>query len=868
MFIRHERNEVFSIRVVIPLLALILSIPLLLIHTVSGNDAAVADDLGSNSGDGHTPAHQVENTPNHSLFLPLRQRMAEGKRNHLPSYEDFCFPINGKDRKGVQHGQEDVRYTPSKEKAICKGTKAANAELLTWSTEAVDAPRYFNYLSTRAIAVDANNQPHVVYGGDHLYHAYYNEGSWHYETVDSSGTVGYLASIALDSDSHIHICYYDELNRTLKYTTNASGAWVAINVGAGGCNSIAVDASGHVHISYTDDYRLKYTTNVSGKWVTTIIDYGNHFLDNSIAVDAAGYAHISYYGSWSLKYATNVSGEWIIATVDTPEIGQDNSIAVDASGHAHISYHGHGLMYATNISGAWVTAMVDSKAFWPLYTSLALDKAGHVCIGYYRSNSLMYAANLSGSWVTTTVDNNGDAGLFTSLAVDVSGNSHISYVENNNHNLKYATNASGAWETALIDQSKFRGGGLLALDTFGNAHISYWGNSLLYATNTSGKWVTTKVDVSNYAGADSMAIDTNNNIHISYYDGALKYATNASGAWVTTTVDKGKSNGVGEDSSIAIDSSGYVHISYLDMEKNYLKYATNVGGVWITTSVEQYGDTGSHTSIAVDDSSHAHISYYGGDYNHTALHYVTNASGIWVSKSVDTTQYAGFDSSLKLDAIGKVHISYVGYSERYELKYTTNKSGKWVTTIVESQERVRYEDGGFYCTNLELDKKGNAHISYSDAANIILKYATNASGMWTETTVGTGGFNSMELDANGRVHISYQDPLSYDLMYTTSLHPPMAVTNPSTHVTKTSASLNATVNANRLQTEIWLEWGTDSGGPYPNTSPKRVFDGEKDQKVRYAAQWLTKATKYYYHVVAENEDGISYGDEVSFKTKR
>ena len=84
----------------------------------------------------------------------------------------------------------------------------------------------------------------------------------------------------------------------------------------------------------------------------------------------------------------------------------------------------------------------------------------------------------------------------------------------------------------------------------------------------------------------------------------------------------------------------------------------------------------------------------------------------------------------------------------------------------------------------------------------------------------------------------------------------------------TSAKLNATVNANRLQTEAWFEWGTASGGPYPNASPKRTLSGETNRKYGYKAQELTKRTTYYYRAVAENEDGISHGDEMSFKTKR
>ena len=82
----------------------------------------------------------------------------------------------------------------------------------------------------------------------------------------------------------------------------------------------------------------------------------------------------------------------------------------------------------------------------------------------------------------------------------------------------------------------------------------------------------------------SIAIDSNGYVHISYYDcgeltggfctkGDLKYATNASGSWKTYTIDS--EGDVGEWTSIAIDSNGKVHISYLDDTNNDLKYATN-----------------------------------------------------------------------------------------------------------------------------------------------------------------------------------------------------------------------------------------------------------------------------------------------------
>lgn len=76
-----------------------------------------------------------------------------------------------------------------------------------WTIEAVDTPRNFSYSSSRSIAVDKNGYVHIAYGGEHLYHAYYDGKVWQYETVDSSSGVGSYASIAIDSSDKIHICY-------------------------------------------------------------------------------------------------------------------------------------------------------------------------------------------------------------------------------------------------------------------------------------------------------------------------------------------------------------------------------------------------------------------------------------------------------------------------------------------------------------------------------------------------------------------------------------------------------------------------------------------------------------------------------------
>ncbi len=269
----------------------------------------------------------------------------------------------------------DLRTKDSIHQKQFQENSIANASSDAWKIEAVDAPKYFSNSSSRAIAIDAHNYPHIAYGGDHLYYAYFHGSKWIYETVDASPGVGSDASIALDSSGKVHISYFDYSNKDLMYATNAYGTWVTITVDSDGdvgwYTSIAIDSRDKAHISYFDNNNndLKYATNASGTWVTTTVDsvYSDGFawLITSIAIDSKDKAHISYYDNSSddIKHATNASGTWVMKTVDSDVVVWNTSIAMDSRDMAHISYSDSSnddLKYATNASGTWVTTTVDS----------------------------------------------------------------------------------------------------------------------------------------------------------------------------------------------------------------------------------------------------------------------------------------------------------------------------------------------------------------------------------------------------------------------------------------------------------------------------------------------------------------------------
>ncbi len=50
----------------------------------------------------------------------------------------------------------------------------ANTSGQTWTTEAVDAPKLFSNFYSKALAVDNDDHPHIDYGSDYLYYAYYD----------------------------------------------------------------------------------------------------------------------------------------------------------------------------------------------------------------------------------------------------------------------------------------------------------------------------------------------------------------------------------------------------------------------------------------------------------------------------------------------------------------------------------------------------------------------------------------------------------------------------------------------------------------------------------------------------------------------
>jgi len=292
-----------------------------------------------------------------------------------------------------------------------------------------------------------------------------------------------------------------------------------------------------------------------------------------------------------------------------------------------------------------------------------------------------------------------------------------------------------------------------------------WGSDDFPFTLIARNWHIETVDSEGAVGYyTSIAVDSGGYPHVSYLDYTnddLKYAYMDASGWHIETVDS--EGNVGEYTSIALDSGGYAHVSYYDFADYYgdLKYAYMDPSGWHIETVDSEWDVGSYTSIALDSGGYPHVSYYDYTPNYDLKYAYMNASG-WHIETVDSEGWVGWDSSIALDSGGYPHVSYRDYINK-DLKYAYMDASGWHIETVDSEGDV-----GYY-TSIALDSSGYPHVSYRDKTNDDLKYAYMDPLGWHIETVDSAGdagwYSSIALDSDGYAHVSYRDTTNYGLKY-------------------------------------------------------------------------------------------------------
>jgi hypothetical protein len=105
-----------------------------------------------------------------------------------------------------------------------------------------------------------------------------------------------------------------------------------------------------------------------------------------------------------------------------------------------------------------------------------------------------------------------------------------------------------------------------------------------------------------------------------------------------------------------------------------------------------------------------------------------------------------------------------------------------------------------------------------------------------------------------------------DITFTTLGQAPTAITDSTTNISGTTATLNGIVNANYLPTTVTFEYGTTASYGSTVTAIQGEVTGNNSTNVSADISVLTPNTDYHFRIKAVNNLGTVYGDDITFIT--
>ena len=348
------------------------------------------------------------------------------------------------------------------------------------------------------------------------------------------------------------------------------------------------------------------------------------------------------------------------------------------------------------------------------------------------------------TWTTTTASYVTSSGWDPSIGVDSNGTVHIVYSNTDSDDFWHSSYDGSTWTHSKIRNCASCSNADLVIDSNDNVHIAYYHSIsgtgyLLYSMYDGTSWTNNWSRSSVENDQISIALDANDRPHISYSrDGYICNAAMLSyhdgSSWTTVTLDD-TTTYIGCDSSIAIDSNGFVHVAYRHHSNMDMLIASNISGSWQRYTVDNGNGVGYHSAMAVDSNDELHLVYASNAAGNTAYFADGTSGSAWAVSNQGNSRNT---FSMYIDQFDIVHISE--YNGNSNLGYSmVAPGGSRQSMTVDSIGNVGYESDIF------VDDDNMVHIAYYDSSNKRLKYANRSTGMYLsqEITVQFGSYGSV-----------------------------------------------------------------------------------------------------------------------------
>ena len=253
----------------------------------------------------------------------------------------------------------------------------------------------------------------------------------------------------------------------------------------------------------------------------------------------------------------------------------------------------------------------------------------------------------------------------------------------------------------------------------------------------------------------SLAYDRDGVLHVVYYHAAkrtLEHVVRATdGGWSNARIIDSSAADLGCYSSMKLDASGRPAVAYFDATVGDLKFARYDGDNWIISTIDAPGIAGLYPSLVFDKDGNAAVSYYHktkGDLR-VARHDGTE----WTITTVDSADDVGRHTSMAIDTGGRLAIAY-DKTTTGAMKYAVLKNSGWSRNTVDDTML-----GGASWKSLAFDDDDRPNISYYDTHPADLKVARLKDGVWQRELLATRGavglYSTLLFDDDGDANLLY-----------------------------------------------------------------------------------------------------------------